>query len=400
MARRKGLPAIRQRKDKNGKKIDLWECLINNGRDPGTGKPKRIPVYGKTQEECRQKVIETLNSIQNQTFIEPNKTTLAQWMETWLQEYKKISVRPTTFSSYEWITKKHITPVLGQAYLKDLQPQTIQKFYNDKFRGGLSARTVRYIHILLSECLNQAVKNNLLARNVTDVAVLPKQPKKEIKVLSPIEQKRLIAVLVEERLGMAFNLSMFTGMRMGEVLGLQWNDIDFEEGILSVCRSMSRVYHSNVKDGVKSELLSQAPKTEKGKRIIPLIENILSALKEYKKAEIERFKLLEWDDITIKQYLKTGLVFCNELGKPIEPRNFIRKFHSLLKKAGLPKTNVHSLRHLFATRGLESGIDLKTMQELLGHANISITGDIYSHVSYEVKREAVNRLNNLFAAKN
>ena len=143
MARRKGIPAIRQRKDKNGKKLDVWECLINNGRDPGTGKTRRIPVYGKTQEECRQKVIETLSSIQNQTFVEPHKTTIEQWLDTWLTEYKKDSIRPTTYSSYEYIIRVHIKPKLGKAFIRDLKPEQVQKFYNERKASGLSARTVR-----------------------------------------------------------------------------------------------------------------------------------------------------------------------------------------------------------------------------------------------------------------
>lgn len=404
MARSKGIPAIRQRKDKNGKKIDVWEAQVNLGKDPATGKPKRIAIYGSSQAECRNKLIETLNSIRNQTFVEPSKITLSSWLDTWMKEYKKQSIRPTTYASYEWIIKKYITKSLGQALLKDLQPHQIQKFYNEKSESGLSPRTVKYIHVLLHEALDQAIKNNLIVRNVTESTTLPKQQKKEMRVLSMKEQTQLMDILRAERLGAAYLLAMSSGMRMGEILGLRWKSVDFKDSMIDISQSLSRVYHSNKTEGKKSELIFQDPKTEKGNRSIPMLQsdflNISVELKKHKEAETEHFKLLEWNEIKIKQHFKDGLVFVNELGKPIEPRNFIRKFHSVIKKANIPHANVHSLRHTFATRGLEAGIDLKTMQELLGHANISITGDLYTHVSNEHKKAAVSKMNELFAAKN
>lgn len=377
-------------------KPGLWRAQITTGRT-AEGKLKRASIYGSSRKEVAEKLTQTLNSLKNGTYVETNKINLSSWLDTWLTEYKKSSIRPTTYSSYEWIIKKHIKPTLGDTYLQDIQPHTVQKFYNDKLNSGLSARTVRYIHILLHESLEQAVKNTLVVRNVTNVANLPKQTKKELKVLSPEEQKKLMDTLNNDRFGTAFLLLMFTGMRMGEILALQWRDIDFNEKILNIRRSMSRVYHSTVKDAKKSELIFQEPKTEKGKRIIPMLDEIAKRLEEYKASEVNRLKLLNYNDIEIKKYLKEGLVFNNGQGEPIDPRNFIRRFHSVIKKAEVSHANVHSLRHLFATRGLENGIDLKTMQELLGHANISITGDIYTHVSKEIKRAAVNKLNNVFA---
>ncbi|MHB1407144.1 MAG: site-specific integrase, partial [Desulfitobacteriaceae bacterium] len=194
MARGKGIPAIRQRKDKNGKKIDVWECMLNLGRDPGTGKLKRVPVYGKSQGECREKVIEALAQIQNQTFVEPHKTTLSQWLDTWLTEYKKGNIRPTTYKNYEYIIRVHLKDI-GEVYLKDLKPEILQKFYNDKakqkIRKGkkqtdktLSPATIRYMHIVVHEALEQAIRNNLIVRNITEATTLPKQSKKEMRVLT------------------------------------------------------------------------------------------------------------------------------------------------------------------------------------------------------------------------
>lgn len=401
MARRKGIPSIRQRKDKNGKKLDVWECLINNGRDPGTGKPKRIPVYGKTQEECRQKVIETLSGIQNQTFVEPHKTTLEQWLDTWLTEYKKGNIRPTTYSSYEYIIRVHIKPKLGKALIKELKPEQVQKFYNERKASGLSARTVRYIHVVLHEALEQAMRNNLVVRNVSEATTLPKQEKKEMRVLSMEEQDKFLNVLNNDKSGIIFKLDLATGLRRGELLALRWKDIDLKEGSLRVNQALYRAKVNFDKDSKekKTEIIFQKPKTKKGERSIPLFDSIITDLKAHKAAETAKMKNLEWDELKVKQHFKDGLVFTNELGSFIEPRNLTRKFYKLVKFAGIPHANFHSLRHSYATRLLEMGVSPKVVQEIMGHSSITLTLDTYSHVMPELKRDAADKLSSLFANK-
>lgn len=401
MARRKGIPSIRQRKDRNGKKLDCWEALITLGRDPGTGKVKRLAVYGKTQQECKDKLIETLQSIKNQTFVEPHKITVEGWLDTWLKEYKKDNIRPTTYSSYEYIVRVHIKPNLGKAYLKELKPEQVQRFYNERKASGLSSRTVRYIHTVLHEALEQAVKNNLIVRNVCKSTTLPKQEKREMRVLSVEEQNRFMDALSANKMGIAFKLFLASGMRRGELLGLNWKNVDLKEGVIRVTRSLSRtkVNFDNESKENKTAILIQKPKTKKGERTIPLFSSIISDLKEHKAAEKEKFINLGWDDIKIKQHFKDGLVFTNELGGHIEPRNLTRKFYSLIKAAGIPKANLHSLRHSFATRLLEMGVSPKVVQEILGHSTITLTLDTYSHVMPELKKDAVDKLGGLFENK-
>jgi len=402
MARRKGLPSIRQRKDRNGKKLDCWEALITLGRDPATGKVKRLAVYGKTQQECRDKLIETLQSIKNQTFVEPHKILLGEWLDTWLKEYKKDSIRPTTYSSYETMIRVHIKPNLGKALLRELRPEHVQKFYNECKTSGLSSRTVRYIHTILHEALEQAVKNNLIVRNVTDATTLPKQEKKEMRVLTVEEQNRFMEVLSADKMGIIFKLDLATGMRRGELLALTWKNVDLKEGVIRVTRSLSRTtvnFNTESKEN-KTAIIIQKPKTKKSERSIPLFGSIVSDLKKHKEAEKEKLKNLGWDDIKIKQHFKDGLVFTNELGGHIEPRNLARKFYKLVKAAGIPKANLHCLRHTFATRLLEMGISPKVVQELLGHSSITLTLDTYSHVLPEFKKAAVDKLSSLFENKN
>jgi integrase len=401
MARRRGIPSIRQRKDRNGKKLDVWEALITLGRDPGTGKVKRLPVYGKTQQECRDKLIETLQSIKNQTFVEPHKITVESWLDTWLKEYKKDNIRPTTYSSYENIIRVHIKPNLGKAFIKELRPEQVQRFYNERKASGLSPRTIRNIHVVLHEALEQAMRNNLVIRNVSEATTLPKQEKKEMRVLTVKEQNRFIEVLSTDKMGIIFKLDLASGMRRGELLGLNWKDVDLNEGVIRVTRSLSRTkvnFDEESKEN-KTAIMFQKPKTKKGERSIPLFSSIVSDLKAHKASEKDKFKDLGWDDIKIKQHFKDGLVFTNELGGHIEPRNLTRKFYGFIKAAGIPSANLHSLRHSYATRLLEMGVSPKVVQEILGHSTITLTLDTYSHVMPELKRDAADKLSSLFESK-
>lgn len=318
-----------------------------------------------------------------------------------MKEYKKDNIRPTTYSSYEYIVRVHIKPNLGKAYLKELKPEQVQRFYNERKASGLSSRTVRYIHTVLHEALEQAVKNNLIVRNVCKSTTLPKQEKREMRVLSVEEQNRFMDALSANKMGIAFKLFLASGMRRGELLGLNWKNVDLKEGVIRVTRSLSRtkVNFDNESKENKTAILIQKPKTKKGERTIPLFSSIISDLKEHKAAEKEKFINLGWDDIKIKQHFKDGLVFTNELGGHIEPRNLTRKFYSLVKAAGIPKANLHSLRHSFATRLLEMGVSPKVVQEILGHSTITLTLDTYSHVMPELKKDAVDKLGGLFENK-
>lgn len=397
MARNKGLPTIRQRKDKNGKKLDIWEAQVNLGKHPGTGKTKREAVYGKTQKECRDKLLDKLSSIKNQTYVEPNKVTLSQWLDTWMDEYKRGSIRPTTYSSYEYIIRVHLKKGLGAALLKDLKPEQVQAFYNSKKESGLSSRTVRYIHVVLHEALEQAIMNNLIVRNVTDATKLPKQDDKEMRVLTQDEQKKFMDTLTNERLKALFILDLAAGLRRGELLGLRWCDVDLKEGFIDIKQTLSRIKTNFDEESTekKTEIIIQKPKTKKGERGIPLLANIVTMLKEHKKRQVDDLKLLGWNEVKIKEQTTKGLVFISELGGHIEPRNLTRKFYKLIKASGIDKANFHSLRHTFATRGVESGIDIKVMQDLLGHEDISTTSR-YTHSLMEAKRISIDKMSGLF----
>lgn len=359
-----------------------WAGQVSVGYDPATGKLKRKSFYGRTRQEVAEKLNKALSDLRQGTFVEDTVATVESWLKTWLEEYKRPKVRPTTFESYAWLAGRYIVPVVGHIKLKDLRPEHLQHLYNEKLKSGLSTRTVRYIHSVIHAALKQAVKNQLVYRNVAEATELPAYNKKEAQALTAEEMDRFLAALEGDRLKAAFVTLLGTGLRRGELLALKWENVDLKKGVIKVRENLVWV------SGRGS--IFQPPKTEKSKRDVPIPDNVLIELRKHKKVQAEeKLKLGEL-------YQDNDLVFCTEVGTPIIPRNFERKFKALLKKAGLTGVKLHSLRHTYATRLLELGENLKVVQELLGHSRISVTGDIYSHVSPELKREAVAKLNGLF----
>ncbi|HHV58261.1 MAG TPA: site-specific integrase [Firmicutes bacterium] len=347
---------------------------------------KRLTFYAKKREDAAAWLNQTLADKQRGLLVAPTKETFGHWLDVWLTEYAKPHIRPTTYADYESLIRVHLKPALENILLKDLRPEHLQKLYNDKTATGLSPRRVRLIHTVAHAALKQAVRNQLVARNVAEATTLPRQPKREIHVLSQEEQEKFLAVLDQDRLGVAFLVDLWTGLRRGELLGLKWQDIDLKKGVLRVKRSLVRV---PIKKG-ETELRFQEPKTESGRRSIPLPPSIVSALKAHRKEQAKEKLIMG------QEYQDNALVFCRSDGRPLDPSYFTYRFHQLLKKAGVNDTNFHALRHTFATRMLELGESAKVAQEILGHSNISMTLDTYSHVLPELKDAAAQKLEELY----
>lgn len=244
------------------------------------------------------------------------------------------------------------------------------------------------------EALDQAVKNQLVPRNVTEMTTLPRLKKKDIKFFTLEEQDRFMDAIVGDKLEIAFVLALSTGMRIGEILALRWKDVDLREGVIRVTQSLNRIKIHDPKSKKKTELCFQETKTKSGRRSIPLPENVLMELKAYK------LKQQHEQSNVISLFSDNDLVVCTELGNPVEPRNLMRSFYRIIKAAKIPKTNFHSLRHTFASRALEVGIPPKVVQEMLGHSTIVMTLDTYSHVIPDMKKDAAAKINNLFERKN
>lgn len=363
------------------RKDGRWQGAVTIGRnDDGT--PRRQFIYGKTRREVAEKVNTLINSINNGTFIDKYKNpTVEAWLNFWLVTYKKNSVKQKTYDQYEGVIRVHLVTEFGQLRLVDLTESHLQKFYNRLFAEGLAARTIQIINTILHSALKKAIKSRLLLFNVCDAVELPKQAQKERRVLTTEEQKRLLKILKDDEQGAMYIFALFTGLRRGEVLALKWSDVDLENGTIYVTKTLSRV-KTYMDSGDKTKLVVTEPKTETSKRFIPIVDSLIPLLENQK-------------ELT-KNNNEYDLVFPSDAGGYIDPGNYNRKFYKLTKKAGLPKANPHSLRHSFATRALEVGIDLKTTQALLGHSSVEITANLYSHALMDHKQSEIKKLESVF----
>jgi integrase len=329
-----------------------------------TGK-KRKTVYGKTREEAHDKLVDALSNRNKGLVFEGENQTLSEYLDRWLNGSVKGSVKPSTYESYERMIRNHIRPALGHRKLKALAPDQVQYFYQSKLNANLAPGSVRLMHGILHKALDQAVRWGAVPRNVCKATTPPRPNPQEIRPLDAEQAKRILEASRENRLEALYVLAVTAGLRIGELLGLKWEDIDLGAGTLHVRRTKSQA---------KTGPTFTAPKNGKG-RSIRLTRRAVEVLKAHKVAQnSERLKMGSlWQD--------NGLVFCTQAGKPLDFRNVATaSFKPLLKKAGLPDIRFHDLRHTCATLLLSRGHHPKLVQELLGHASVAMTLDRYSHV--------------------
>jgi integrase len=341
--------------------------------------PRYRYLYGRTRREVDEKLTRAKADRDGGLVFDPSKLTLAGYMEQWLRDSAQNRLRPKTYKDYEGLTRVHIVPALGRIKLKNLTSLQVQQFYGTKLESGLSKRTVEYIHTVLHSALKQAVRWDLVPRNVTD-SVDPPRPEAEERPTFNLKQARLfLETARDDRFEALYVLVIWTGMRRGELFGLRWDDVNLQQGLLHVRQALA--------PDAKSFSL---PKTSKGRRKIRLTSEAVEALKRHKVAlNEERLRQgTSWQD--------HGLVFPSQVGTPMNPDNFVkRSYKPLLERAGLPQMPFHCLRHTFATLMMPNGHP-KVVQEMLGHSRVSTTLDIYSHTSQDMQDEAVMRFESLF----
>jgi integrase len=345
---------------------------------------KRRVFYGKTRKEVQEKLKVALREQQQGTLVTAPRQTLAQFLTDWLENSQRQSVRPRTYERYEELVRLHIAPALGRYELQKLSAQHLQAFYAKKAEEGLSATTINHFHNVLHKALDTAVKWNLVARNVCDLVSPPRRKRYEVHPLTLEQVHKLLAVVEGHEMEALFRLALATGLRRGELMGLKWQDINLDAGVLQVRRILSRVPSKMPGKGyVEAE-----PKTQKSRRSVVIAPFALEALKQHRErqreAEITAGPL--WQD--------HDFVFCTSIGTHLNPtRDMLDQLKVLLKKAGLPDIRFHDLRHSAATLLLSVGVHPKVVQEILGHSQISITMDVYSHVLPGMQQEAMSRLN-------
>ena len=356
------------------RKLHVAQIVLENG--------KTIQRYFKTQKEAADALDEMLYELRRGSLITEKDQTVRQYLEHWLENVHKRSIRISTYSEYRSILNAHILPELGHIKLRQLTIQRVEAFYMKKSDGGLSASRVRLIHAILHRALAHAVKHNLVVRNVCDHVTLPRRIQHERHTLTVEQARELLARAKGHRLEALLTVALVTGMREGELLALRWSDVNFGQQYLQVRRTVRRITGQGFKEN--------EPKTASSRRKIVLPPFLLEVLRQHRmrQAEVRQAAGLRWEE--------HDLVFCNGYGKFISPPKLRENFAKLLRDSGLPRMRFHDLRHSSATLLLAMGIHAKVVQELLGHSNIAITLGVYSHVLPSMQQDAVEKMSNLF----
>jgi integrase len=342
-----------------------------DGRVIGTwldanGKTRYMTSKTMTKREMNAAVRKKLQERDEGLVHDSEGLTVEKYMDRWLKSIRG-NVRPGTFKPYEAIVRLHVKPTLGTVKLDKLNTMQLEKLYRQKLDAGLSARRVRYIHVTVRKALKDAVRLQLLPRNVADAAIPPRAVKTEIEPLTQDQMRSLLDAAKGDKLEALYVLAITTGMRQGELIGLQWKDVDLDGGTLRVNRS---VY----------ERVVSSPKTNAGRRTIRLSKLAESALKQHRvDAATRSERLSEW-------------VFPNANGTPIGHQNLHnRSWKPLLRRAGLPHSvRFHDLRHSCISLLLSRGIPVKVVSEMAGHADISVTLSVYGHVLPDMQWTAAN----------
>ena len=316
-------------------------------------------------------------------FAKKNKILYSDWIYEWLIE-KKEYIKESTYANYSNNIFNHIIPKLGNIYIQDLNHKIIQNFLLDLFKngrkdglGGLSEKTIKDITIIIKGSLRKAINEEKI-RHFELTFNYPKDNKdSKIYILSKHEQNKLTNYVLENLTNRNIGLliSLYSGLRIGELCALKWNDIDFKKNILSVNKTIQRVYIKD-KDNNISKVIITTPKTKNANREIPINKEFLELLKKLK---------TKGDD-----YIITGS------SKYLEPRTYRKYFNKVLKQVKIKQFNFHSLRHTFATNCISLGVDYKTVSELLGHANVNITLNLYVHPRLSQKKKCIDMICKVF----
>jgi integrase len=343
------------------------------------GKRKRKTLSATTRKEVAEKLKAVLRDQQRGLVLPTDRQTVAQFLDTWLVDVVKPSVRTSTFDSYNEIVQRHLKPTLGRWLLSKLTPQHVQQMLNGKLDEGLSPRTVQYMRDVLRNALGQALKWGLVTRNVATLVDPPRVPHYEMRFLSPDEARTFLTAARHDRLEALYAVAVAMGLRQGEALGLRWEDIDFATRTLRVRHALQRV------DG---QLTLVETKTAQSRRTLIMPQSVGNALLRHRERQGEE------RCVAGSRWVETGFVFTTTKGTPLDARNVVRWFKALLRASGLPDMRWHDLRHSCASLLLAQNVPVRVVMEVLGHSQISLTMR-YSHVIPQLRTEAADSMDRL-----
>ena len=367
--RANGEGSIRKRNDGS------WEArILING--------KSRSIYGRTQSDVRKKLTEVRNDLDNDEYLEPNDTTLKEWLELWQDEYLE-DVKQSTADRYKSCIRIHIIPALGETRLMDLRASTIQKFLNQcKKVDGLSEKSVKNIRLVLHKALEQAIEDEQIKKNPCDRAKVPSyddQPK-EMRPLKDHEVPMFLQAIKGHQFESLFYVALFTGMRESELIGLTWDCIDFQHGTIHIYRQLRKTREK------KGSYVFTSLKNKQARTFSPP-QNVLDVLKKVKirQAELRLKAGSSWSN-------PDDLVFTNDLGKHVATFTLYKYFKEVVTQIGLPEMRFHDLRHGYATLALQNGVDVKTVSNNLGHSTTAFTMDKYGHVTETMMKDSADKM--------
>lgn len=349
--------------------------------DPSTGTLKRKSVYAKTQEECAKKLRKATASIDEGTYQEPSKLTVGKWADIWKAEYWG-SLKPRTADQYDMHLRLNIKPNIGGVKLQALGAHSIQSMYNklQHREKPLSAKSIRNLHGVVHSMLKQAQKLGYIKVNPAEGCNLPRAEKREMLAIMDDKLDEFLSAINGHKYESVFLVDVFTGLRQGEILGLTWQDVDFTKGKIYVRKQLQK----ERKKGGEYKRVSL--KNDKTRPITPapFVMDVLKA--EQRRQKENRLRAgSAWDN-------SMNLVFTNELGRYLASSTVYNNFKAIVKRIGLDEVRMHDLRHTFAMLSLQNGVDIKTLQQELGHATSSFTLDVYGHVSDEMLKASAKSM--------
>ncbi len=348
-------------------------------------KLSRKSYYVKTQAEASRLLRSLLLRQEQGKELITSTPTMATFLDQWLNSCTD-TIKPSTWHTYAQYIRLYLVPTIGSLQVKDVRPAHLIGIYEAMRATGKSATTTHHLHAVLHKAFKSAVRWGLVDVNPADLVDAPRVVHHELEVLSPADIRRFLEVARGDRLEALYVLALTAGLRRGELLALKWQDVDLAAGSLSVNRTLLRVPRGGLQMG--------SPKTSSSKRTIILTRLAIAALQERRRTyEAEC-------DLAANFWHDNDLIFCNSIGNPIEPGNLLRRsFWPLLQQANIAHIRFHDLRHSAATMLMEQGISPKVVSEILGHSSISITLDLYSHVSKEMQQAAAASIDSLLGSR-
>lgn len=335
-----------------------------------TGGRRRIRVYGKTRHDAQSQLTVRLAAADRGIPVADRSWTIGDYLDYWMRDVAPMNLQPRTIELYEAIIRRHLKPRLGAKSLTGLSVTALQQILNQQLRDGHSARTVGVTRTVLSAALTRAMREDLVPRNVARLVTLPATARAEIKPWTADEAARFLAAARQERLYPAFLLLALYGMRRGEVLGLRWSDIEWDQNQLHVRQQLQQI---------RGELQVGQLKTKASTRDLPLVAPVREALSQLQAAS---------EDMETT----SNLVFLSQDGTPIWPRNFVRNFQHIRERAGLRRIKLHHLRHTAATLLKNVGVPARDAQLILGHASVITTQQLYQHGDVATQKAALDRV--------